>query len=168
LKRVPAKKITFVGDSAGAGLALAAMLQTKEEGLPLPAAAVLLCPWVDLTCSQESYDSLAAVDILQTKEELQEAARMYYQQESPANPFVSPLYGNLKGLPPLFVQLSTHDLLYGEGRLLAEKATEAGVRVELDVWEQMMHNWQRYGNRLPEAGKAIQKAAEFIRSKVGN
>jgi acetyl esterase/lipase len=168
IKRVPPKKITFVGDSAGAGLALAAMLQMKAEALPLPAAGVLLCPWVDLTCSHESYESLAAVDFLQTKEELQEAAQMYYQQESPQNPFVSPLYGNLKGLPPLFIQLGTHDLLYGEGRQLAEKATEAGVKVELDVWDQMIHNWQRYGSRLPEAGKAIRKGAAFVKSQVGH
>jgi len=166
-KRVPPKKIVFVGDAAGAGLALAAMLKLKEEGTPLPAAAVLLCPWVDLECSHDHYQSLAELDPIQTKDELQEAARMYYQKESPKNPFVSPIYGYLKGLPPLFIQASTHDLLLGDAQQLAEKAQAAGVKVELDVWDQMLHNWQIYGGRLPEAGKAIQKAGEFIKQKVG-
>ncbi|MES2734580.1 MAG: alpha/beta hydrolase [Bacteroidota bacterium] len=167
VKRVPTKKITFVGDSAGGGLALAAILKLKEEKLPLPAAAVLMCPWVDLECSNESYVSQAAFDPIYTKEELLEAAHMYYQQAPARNPFVSPLYADLKGFPPMFIQLGTHDLRLGEGKLLAEKATAAGVKVELDVWDQMIHNWQNFGNQLPEAGKAIQKAGEFIRKRAG-
>ena len=168
IKRVPPKKIVFAGDSAGAGLVLATMLKLRDEKIALPTAAVLLCPWVDLQCGNESYERLATLDPIHTKEELLEWGQLYYQQHDPRNPYVSPLHADLKGLPPLFIQAATHDLLVGEARALAEKASQMGVKAELDVWDQMIHNWQMFGNRLPEAGKAIQKAGAFVRSRVGN
>jgi len=166
IKRVPPKKIIFAGDAAGGGLVVATLLKLKEDKIALPAGAVLLCPWVDLECSSESYDTLAAADPILDKTELLEAAKMYCQKENPRNPFISPLYAELKGLPPMFIQLGTYDLLFDEGKKLAAKAEEAGVKVELDVWDQMIHGWQLFGNRLPEAIKAIQRAGDFIRKRT--
>ncbi|MBC7922916.1 MAG: alpha/beta hydrolase [Ferruginibacter sp.] len=167
LKRVPRQKILFAGDSAGGGLALAVMLKLRDEKTPLPAAAVLLCPWVDLECTGASYTALFGQDPVLRKEELLESAGLYLQQGNPRDPLVSPLCGNLKGLPPLFIQLGTLDSLLDEGQQLAAKAREAGVKVELDVWEDMIHVWHLFGDRLPEAGKAIRKAGAFISQQAG-
>ena len=167
LKRVPHKKILFAGDSAGGGLALATMLKLRDEKTPLPAAAALLCPWVDLECTSASYATLAGQDPVLRKEALLESAGHYLQQGNPRDPLASPLHGNLKGLPPLFIQLGTLDSLLDEGEQLAVKAREAGVKVELDVWKGMIHDWHIFGSRLPEAGKAIRKVGAFISKQAG-
>ncbi|GIV40035.1 MAG: hypothetical protein KatS3mg033_1835 [Thermonema sp.] len=157
------KNIIFAGDSAGGGLALAALVNLRDKQMPLPAAALLFSPWVDLTLSGES--------ILQNKEndkileawELHEIGDDYAGAYPLDHPLVSPLFANLEGLPPLLIQASDGEVLYSDATRLRDKAEAAGVRVELQIWHDLIHWWHLFGKFLPEATEAIEEAARFAR-----
>jgi acetyl esterase/lipase len=160
-KKLDSQRIIIAGDSAGGGMTMALLLKIKEENLPKPAAAILLCPWVDLEMRNPTLDTLANKDPWLDKNSLSLSAKEYYAQNTPQNPFVSPLNADLNGLPPLLIQLGGFDILQGEGEMLAKKAIEAGVKVQWKIWPRMIHVWQFIPHRLPEARKALQEMAEF-------
>ncbi len=162
LKQKPQAKIIIAGDSAGGGLALATTLKLREEQLSLPAALLLLAPWVDLQARSRTLDTVAPKDPILHKEGLLASAQAYYGIHDPANPYISPLNADLKGLPPMLIQVGTLDILVGEGKALAQKAQEAQVEVKLEIWKNMVHVWQFMSDLLPEGKQAIQKMGIFV------
>jgi monoterpene epsilon-lactone hydrolase len=155
--------IAFAGDSAGGNLALAAMLALRERQRPLPAAAVLMSPWTDLAATGPSYVSRAEADPIHQRPMILALAKNYLGgQGDPCDPLVSPLYADLADLPPLLIQVGDRETVLDDSVRLADKARAAGVEVDLQVWEGMIHVFQMFGAELPEAHRAIAEIAGFI------
>ncbi|MBL8773557.1 MAG: alpha/beta hydrolase [Phenylobacterium sp.] len=155
-------RIAIGGESAGGGLAIAALIAIRDAGLPAPAAAVALSPWVDLACTGGSYETRAGADPLLTRRILLEMADQYLQGQDPAAPLASPLAADLSGLPRLLVQAGSDEVLLDDAVTLAQRAEAAGVSVELEVWPDMIHVWQMFGGALPEADEAVARIAAFL------
>ncbi|MBI1261359.1 MAG: alpha/beta hydrolase fold domain-containing protein [Rhizobiales bacterium] len=165
---VPAGQIALAGDSAGGGLVVATMMMARDSDLPIPACGVLLCPWTDLTCTTESYKTRAAADPMTSEEGLKSMAAIYLNGADPRDPLASPNYGNLKGLPPLYIQVGHDEVLLDDARHLAMRAGEQGVGVRLDVVEDMFHVWQAFYQMLPQAEDALIKIGSYLRQHLGN
>jgi acetyl esterase/lipase len=159
------KHIVVGGDSAGGGLTVALMVAARDEGLQLPVAGVCLSPWVDLAQTGASYTTKASEDPMITKTYLNRYANLYLNGADPHTPLASPLYADLRGLPPLLIQVGTAEVLLDDSVQLATNAQKAGVKVELDVWEGMVHVWQNYGPSLPESQEAIARIGAFIQQR---
>jgi monoterpene epsilon-lactone hydrolase len=159
--------IVIGGDSAGGGLTVALLVNAREHGLPLPAGGVCLSPWVDLTQSGDSYTAKASEDPSITRAYLDKYADLYLPGADPKNPLASPLFADLSGLPPLLIQVGTAEVLLDDAVQLAARARAAGVKVELDAWEQMTHVWQNNGPGLPESQEAIARIGVFIKQCLG-
>ncbi|MDX5361093.1 MAG: alpha/beta hydrolase [Alphaproteobacteria bacterium] len=160
---VPAEGLTIAGDSAGGGLALAAMQAIRDAGLPGPACAVLFSPWTDLTGSGESMRRNAAADPMLSPHFAAEAARLYAPRGRLDAAPCSPLFGAMEDLPPTLVLAGTTEILLDDSRRLADRLREAGVDVTLDLWPNMPHAWPYFGDVLPEARTALAEAGRFIR-----
>jgi acetyl esterase/lipase len=161
---LPPGRIAMAGDSAGGGLVVAAMLELKGSGEPLPAAGVCLSPWFDLAMTGESIRTKASVDPILRPSDMPFVAWCYLQSADPETPTASPLYGELGGLPPILIQVGTDEILLDDSRSFAERACQAGVSVRLDIWDEMIHVWHAYARVVPEARKAIGEIGEFLRS----
>lgn len=154
--------IAFAGDSAGGNLALAAMLALRERGLPLPVAAVLMSPWTDLAATGASYVTRADADPIHQRPMILALARNYLGEHGdPCHPLASPLYADLSGLPPLLIQVGDRETVRDDSAVLAEKARAAGVEVDLQVWDGMIHVFQMFAE-IPEAHQAITSIAGFL------
>ena len=155
--------IAFAGDSAGGNLVLAAMLALRERGLPLPVAAVLMSPWTDLAATGASYVSRAESDPIHQRSMILALAKNYLGgQGDPRDPLVSPLYADLRGLPPLMIQVGDRETVLDDSVMFADKARAAGVDVDLEVWDGMIHVFQMFGAELAEAHQAIASIAGFL------
>jgi len=155
--------IAFAGDSAGGNLVLAAMLALRERRLPLPVAAVLMSPWTDLAATGASYISRAEADPIHQRPMILALAKNYLGgQGDPYDPLVSPLYADLRGLPPLLIQVGDRETVLDDSVMLADMARSAGVDVNLEVWDGMIHVFQMFGAELPEARQAIASIAGFL------
>lgn len=155
--------IVIAGDSAGGGLALATLLKLRDEGDALPAAAALFSPLTDLAgtgTSRQTNDKHCAM--FQGKG-LARAAQFYLCGADPRDPLASPLYADLKGLPPLLIHVGADETLLDDSTLLAERARAAGVPVELTVWAAVPHVWQMFHPFVPESRRSLDAAAEFLR-----
>jgi len=157
-----ASKIAVMGDSAGGGLALALLLKLQESDLPLPVCAAVISPWTDLTCSSPSVEVMAAEDPILNREKLQIGARCYAGETDLKFPYLSPLFGNFKKLPPLLIQVGTEEMLLDDSRRFARRAREAGHPVELEVWEGMIHVWHYLARYIPEGKQAIERIGQFV------
>jgi monoterpene epsilon-lactone hydrolase len=156
----PRSKIAIVGVSAGAGLALALMLKLKIEQIAMPGKVVCLFPWTDLSNAKLN---TSAKDIISEKE-LTWASKNYVGTENQKNPLISPIYGDLKDLPPLFIQTGTRDLLHSQALELAEKAKQSKTPTTLDIWPDMVHNFPLFAPHFPEAEEAIKRIGKFLNS----
>ncbi len=154
------------GDSAGGGLAVAALLAIRDAKLPSPAAAVCLSPWVDMEGTGESMKTKAAVDPMVGSGNLGEMAAAYLGGQDPKTPLASPLYADLKGLPPMLIQVGTSEVLLDDSRRLAERARQSGVEVVYEPWENMIHVWQIFVPMLDEAKQAVARIGEYVRAKT--
>jgi monoterpene epsilon-lactone hydrolase len=154
-------QIIFGGDSAGGGLALATLVALRDAGKPLPAGAVCISPWTDLAHTGASIQSKAAVDPMLTPESSMRYARTYAGEHELTSPLISPLYADLKGLPPLLIQVGSDEILLDDATRCAVHAREAGVDVTLEVWSGMFHVFQM-ASFLPETKKAVEHIAEFV------
>ena len=155
--------VAFAGDSAGGNLVLAAMLALRERGLPLPIAAVLMSPWTDLAATGTSYVTRAEVDPIHQRPMILALAKNYLGgQGDPCDPLVSPLYADLAGLPPLFIQVGDRETVLDDSVMFADLARAAGVDVHLEVWDGMIHVFQMFGAELSEAHRAIASIAQFL------
>jgi acetyl esterase/lipase len=160
---VPARNIVVGGDSAGGGLAIALLLSLREAGLALPTGAVLFSPWTDLAATGESLRRNDKSDAMFRGHRVAENARIYLGDTPATHPLASPLYADLKGLPPLFIQASDSEILLDDSVRLAEKAAKAGVSVSFRAWRKLPHVWQYFAPMLPEGRAALAETAEFIR-----
>jgi len=159
-RTVPADRIALVGDSAGGGLALALLLPPRDAGVPLPAICAVISPWCDLEVSGD----IAAFsdDPLIAPEELRERGRWYVGDADPRNPQASPVYGRMEGLPPLFVQVGEREGLLEDSRRVVERARQAGVAAELEIWPGMTHVWHVVGDAVSEARAATERLGAAI------
>jgi acetyl esterase/lipase len=156
-------RMAIAGDSAGGGLTLATAVSLRKGGDPLPAALALISPWSDLTFSGDTIRTLADVDpVLKVDGKL--LVDYYTGQHDPADPHISPLFADLRGLPPLFIQVGSDEILLSDSTRLAEKARLAGVDVTLEVWKGMWHVFQVFAPYVPEAQKAIDQIAAHIKA----
>jgi epsilon-lactone hydrolase len=161
------RRIVVVGDSAGGGLALALAVGLRDQGLALPRAIVCISPWGDLTLSGETMTTCAEADPLLSWNTSVLHARRYVGEHDPREPFISPLFADLGGLPPLLIQVGQHEVLRSDSQRLAARAREAGVEVKLEVWPGMWHVWHAWAGSVPEAGRAIRRIGEFVCARVG-
>lgn len=163
---IEAGNIVIAGDSAGGGLALAALISLRDAGYPLPAAAVCITPWTDLAGTGESLKSRAKTDPYVTLQSLS-LGRHYVGDNDPRLALISPLYADLRGLPPLLIQAGDYDMLLNDATRLAELAKAAGVDVTLEVWDKMWHVFHHHAPKLPEAQRAIDEIGVFVKAKIG-
>ncbi len=151
------------GDSAGGGLAVAAVLEMRERGLALPNAVFALSPWADMTLGGDTIESLAERDVMVRRNDLQMMRDCYLGEGDPSHRHVSPALADLSGLPPLLVQVGGDEVLVGDARLLAARATADGVDAELEEADGMFHTFQVLAPDLPESQEAIASLARFVK-----
>ncbi|MDA8212998.1 MAG: alpha/beta hydrolase [Clostridia bacterium] len=154
--------IVFVGDSAGGGLCLATLLALRDQGIPLPAAAVAYSPVTDFKCTGESYRTKAKV-CLAPEGTAPAFAKHYAGDNDPGLPYISPLYGDLHGLPPLLIYVGEDETLLDDSTRFAEKAKDAGVDITLKVGEGMFHCYPAMAPLFPEATQAMEEICTFIK-----
>jgi monoterpene epsilon-lactone hydrolase len=160
------EQIVIAGDSAGGGLTIATLIALRDQGEPLPAAGVCLSPWVDLEGIGESMTTKAAVDPMVQKDGLQRMAAAYLGGADPRSALAAPLYAELRGLPPLLIQVGTAETLLDDSTRITARARDAGVDVTLEPWEEMIHVWQLFGPAMPEAQQAVERIGEYIRQQT--
>ncbi|MCH8298515.1 MAG: alpha/beta hydrolase [Chloroflexi bacterium] len=164
---VSPRKIVFGGDSAGGGLVVAAMVALRSVGEPMPAAGVCISPWADMEATGRSYTTNAENDPSVSRERILKIAGAYLDGKDPKAPLASPIHADLTGLPPLLLQVGGIEVLLDDSTALKSRAKEAGVSVEMEVWDDMPHVWHHYAPILPEARKAIGKIGEFVLRHTG-
>lgn len=160
------EQVTLVGDSAGGGLALATVVALRQAGRPLPAAVACVSPWVDLAAGGESYRTRQAVDPIVERDLVLRVAGQYLNGRDPRLPTASPLHADLRGFPPLLVQVGECEVMFSEAAELAERARAAGVDVTFEEWPRMVHVWHLYYPILGAGRAAIAGIGEFIHAKT--
>ena len=158
------ENIFIMGDSAGGGLTLALLQLIRKQRLPKAAGAVLLSPWADLTLSGESIKTKKDKDPLITPHLLEIFSKRYYADADPTDPLISPHFADVKGFPPTLIQVGGNEVLFDDSIRMAQKLNKAGVKVQLEIYDNMMHVWQFFGGIVPEANKAIDEIGEFVKS----
>ena len=158
-------RLALAGDSAGGGLAVAALVALRDRGIPLPAAAVCLSPWSDLTLPGASVDGNAASDPQVQRWMLSEMAAHYLAGGDPRAPLASPRYADLSGLPPLLIHAGAAEALVDDARALAAAAEAAGVPTTLECWEGMIHVWHSVAPVLPEAVEGLARVAAWLEER---
>jgi acetyl esterase/lipase len=161
------ERIAIAGDSAGGGLAAALLLALRAGADPLPAGAVLLSPWIDLTLSGASMDERAGADPICSRSSLAPSAAWYAGEEDLACPLVSPLFGDLAGLPPLLILVGTAEVLLDDSLRLAAAADAAGVDMTLVVEDDLLHVWPIFQG-VPESDAALDLIADWVRTRTGS
>lgn len=156
------KDVVIGGDSAGGGLTMALSYRLRESGKELPKALFLLSPWLDLTASGESHTTKVEVDPMIRLGSLINAREWYCNEEQFENPLVSPVFGELNGLPPIYIQVGSDEILLSDSEMLAKKAKAAGVDVTYEEWKGLWHVWHLSAGFVPEAGDALAKVGTYI------
>ena len=156
------KRLAVIGESAGGGLAVALLVAARNAGLPLPGAGVALSPWVDLSCSGASHTVMHGRDPLLPRDVLLEMARLYCGDIDLRAPLASPIAADLTGLPPLLIQAGSDEVLCDDAMGLAARGRACGVPVDLQIWPDMIHVWQMFGEVLPQAAQAIAAIRAFV------
>lgn len=157
----------IAGDSAGGGLTLSLLQALKEAGDPLPAAAALISPWTDLTGSGETIRTNAESEAMLPSSMVIPTGKMYAGGLPLDDPRVSPLFSDLKGIPSLLVQVSDSEILFDDAKRLVERAREAGVAVEFEVWDGLPHVWQLGVPMVPEARVAVGGIGAYFARRTG-
>ncbi|GAA3146741.1 acetyl esterase/lipase [Kribbella aluminosa] len=160
------QQVVIAGDSAGGGLALATLIAARAEGLPMPAGVVLFSPWTDVALTGPSIDARSDYDPLFSRAAMEESAELYLGGADPRNELASPVLADLKGLPPLLVQVGTAEVLLDDSLRLVARAAEQEVDVSLDVIAGAPHVFQYFAGLLPEADEALDHAATFIKNRL--
>lgn len=162
-----AERTVVAGDSAGGGLAMAALLRLRDEGDPLPAGGVGISPWLDLTCTAASYDERAHLDPMLQRDFLTPMTQAYLAGGDVRHPYASPLFGDPSELPPLLLQVGTAEVLHDDAARFADKATDAGVDVTFEPWDGMCHVWHLYVGVVPESQDGVDRVGEWVRDRTG-
>lgn len=160
-------RIGIVADSAGASLALAALVSLRDEGDTLPAATALLSPWVDMSLSGNSIlTNLENDPIVSSLEAMNVVVRLYLQGHSAQEPLASPLFADLSGLQPTLIHVGAPEVLRDDGTRLAQKLRDAGCKAWCDVYPRMPHGWHALGTRIPETKRSITEISEFLKEMM--
>ena len=165
---ISAGHIAFAGDSVGGWLAVTVQLRAREQGLPLPAAALLISPCVDMETTGESYETNRESDPFFKQEVVRGIIQGFLGEGTDVrDPLANPLYADLSGLGPLYIQAGGAETLAGDARLLDSHARKAGVDVRLGIFPDMLHTFQMAAGRAPEASDAIREMASWVRPLLG-
>jgi acetyl esterase/lipase len=156
--------IAIAGDSAGGGLVVAAMLAIREAGLAQPACGWCISPWVDMEGIGESMTTQAEADPMVQKEGLLEMAKLYLGGADPRSTLAAPIYADLRGLGPLLIQVGAAETLLDDAIRLAKVAGAANVRVDLQIWPEMVHVWHLFHPELKAGLKAIEQGGDYVRA----
>jgi acetyl esterase/lipase len=160
---VPPRSLAVAGTSAGGGLALAMLLRLRDEGvLPLPASAVCFSPWTDLACTGESLYRNEGRCAMFRRANIADFARLYLGETRPHDPYASPVFGELGGLPALLLQVASDELLFDDARRIHDNVQKAGGISRLEAFDGVFHGWQMLDGFLPEARVALRQAAAFV------
>jgi epsilon-lactone hydrolase len=159
---VSPQDVAMVGESAGGGLVVSTLASLVEEGLPQPAAAVLFSPWTDLTLSGASMTSKVGIDPIFVPEKVRVRVADYVSDTDPADPAVSPIFADLRGLPPLLIQVGSYEVLLDDSVRLAARAAAADVSVSLEVTPGVPHVFQAFAAILEEGDAALDSVTRFL------
>ena len=160
------QRMAVMGESSGGGLMLAMLLKLRDDGTPLPAAAVALSPWTDLALTGHSMKLNAKADPMIRSEEGPRLTSQYLAGADPRTPYASPLYGDPAGLPPTLIQVGSDEVLLDDSVRMAERMRAAGCQVELEIWPRMPHAWHVWARMMPEAHAAIERIGAFVRGRM--
>jgi monoterpene epsilon-lactone hydrolase len=167
-QEIAASHVAFAGDSAGGWLAIMVQLRALQQGLPLPAAAMLVSPWTDLEVNGESYETNRDKDPFFQRDIVRGLARSFLGEAGdPRDPLVSPLYADLSGIGPVYVQAGGDEALLDDARRLDEHARKTDLDARLDIFPGMLHTFQMAAGRAPEADDAISRMARWVRPRLG-
>ncbi|HVY16459.1 MAG TPA: alpha/beta hydrolase [Rhodopila sp.] len=158
--------VALAGDSAGGGLVVAAMLAIRDAGLTLPACGWCISPWVDMEARSASFTDRAETDPTVQKAGILDLAALYLNGADPRHPHAAPVYGDLRGLPPLFIQVGAVETLLDDALWLAREAGKADVPVDLQVWPEMIHVWHQYHQVLGAGRRALEAGGTFIKNHL--
>jgi monoterpene epsilon-lactone hydrolase len=164
---IAANRVIVAGDSAGGGLTAATLIALRDRGIALPAAFVLISPWLDLTQSGATMKSLAAVDPMVSDALLGQCSEAYLKGQDAKSPLASPLFADLAGLPPLLIHVGTAEVLLDDARRFDAAAKKAGVDSTLEEWPDMIHVWHTFAGMLPEGQQAVDRVGAFIKEHLG-
>jgi len=159
------RNIAIAGDSAGGNLSMATLLTLRDAGEALPAACVLLSPWLDLAGDGESHRTRSTYDPWFKPQYMPAVAAHYCDPDVVREPIVSPVYADATGLPPTLIQVGDHEILLSDSTRLADNIRAAGGQVDLHIWPDMWHVFQYFIGQMPESRKAIDDIARFLRSE---
>jgi epsilon-lactone hydrolase len=161
------ERVTIAGDSAGGGLVVSAMIAIRDAGLPQPACGWCISPWVDLEALGETMATKAAADPTVQKAGILDMARLYLNGADPRSPLAAPIYANLAGLAPFLIQVGAAETLLDDAVRLAKIAGAANVRVDLQIWPEMIHVWHLFHPELEAGRRAIEQGGSFVRAMTG-
>jgi monoterpene epsilon-lactone hydrolase len=161
-------RIALAGESAGGGLVVATLLALRAAGTPLPSCGFLMSPYVDLTLSGETLAGREAVDPVLTPAGLRVRVPDYVGAADASDPLISPIFGDLSGLPPLLIQVGSHEILLSDALRLAERAALSDVPVILEVTPGVPHVFQGFAGLLDEAGTALDRASDFVKAQFAH
>ncbi len=163
---IPPGRIAIAGDSAGGGLVVAAMLGIREAGLEQPACGWCISPWVDMEGIGETMSTKAETDPMVQREPLLDMAKLYLGGANPRSPLAAPLYADLTDLAPLLIQVGAAETLLDDAIRLAKVAGAADVRVDLQIWPEMVHVWHIFHPELTAGRRAIEQGGAFVRAMI--
>lgn len=159
----PAEAVAVVGDSAGGGLAFAMLLAARDRGLPMPGAVACISPWVDLQGTGETFRTHEHVDPLISRSVVASVAEAYLAAAPADHPSVSPLHGDVRGFPPVLIQVGEREMLLSDAERFAAKLAAAGSPVTLEVWPGMVHVWHLHHTRLAKGREALRRLGGYLR-----
>jgi acetyl esterase/lipase len=160
------RNLAIAGDSAGGGLTMATLFSIRDAGQPLPAAACLLSPWLDLAGEGESMLTRAKLDPWFRAEDMRAIAHRYCDPADIKNPLVSPVFGDAHDMPSMLIQVGDHEILLSDATRMTDKISAAGGTVTLQVWPGMWHVWQYFVGQMPESATAIEQIGAFLQQEL--
>ncbi len=160
-------RIAIAGDSAGGGLVVSAMVAIRDAGLPQPGCGWCISPWVDMEATGETMTTRAGVDPMVQQAGILDMARLYLNGADPRAPMAAPIYADLNGLAPLLIQVGAAETLLDDALRLAKTAGAADVRVDLQIWPEMVHVWHLFHPELKAGLRAIADGGSFVRRMIG-
>ena len=159
-------EVAIAGDSAGGNLTMATLLALRDAGDPLPTAMCLMSPWLDLAAEGESMDSRAKHDPWFRPKDIPEIVEKYCSKYETKNPLVSPVYADPSNLPPTLIQVGDHEILLSDSTRMADKISEVGGYVTLQIWPDMWHVFQLFVGLMPESKRAINDISTFLKQHL--
>lgn len=164
IENFPNSKVALVGESGGGYLSLVVTLRAKDESIKLPSCVIVYSPVTDITGNIKTRKDYAPYDLVIANKNIDEFLRKIYCPESnPYDPYISPIYGNYDGFPPLKIVVDKQEVLYDDSRLLSIKAKKSGVEVDYQEWEDTIHSFPTLGKLTPESYQVVRESIEFIK-----